>query len=394
MFATDSHLPDLFHIVEAVLVAVFGAAALWALFRLRRHLQNVTFYFVLAVLLGGALAPVMSLGMSHSTQHMMLGASRVLFAAALFVGCLEVLRITGILNRQLARKQDAERQLTENREHLQRLIMQRTEALRSEISERSKLQESLANYSQMLEKDLQAAAQAQSAMQTELPRCDYVRVAANSFARDQVNGDMFHVDLRANGDLFLMVGDAMGHGAAAGFMTVLARTALKTMNLERTPSQILSELNHLMSEQDSGVYLTAVLARISPNGRCQIAHAGHPSSIILRGHETLEYLRAGGFALGMFDLPGVEYTQQELQLNPGDRVLLYTDGVTEVRNAQGEEYGWDRLDNALRDSDPASVDNALMQVLEHVYDFCGDQPMTDDITLLLAEYTGAESAAR
>ncbi len=385
-------MSDLYHIVEAVLVAVFAAAALWALFRLREHLQNWTFYLVIVVLVGGALAPVITLGLPHHAQHVLLGTSRVMFAAALFVGCLEVLRITGILNRQLARKQDAERQLTENREHLQRLIAQRTEALRLEISERSKLQDSLANYSQLLEKDLQAAAQAQSAMQTELPNCPHVRVAANSFARDQVNGDMFHVDLRANGDLFLMVGDAMGHGAAAGFMTVLARTALKTMDLERTPAQILSELNHLMSEQDSGVYLTAVLARISPDGRCQIAHAGHPSSIILRGHETLEYLRAGGFALGMFDLPGVEYTQQELQLNPGDRVLLYTDGVTEVRNAEGEEYGWDRLDVAVRDSDPGSVDNALMQVLEHVYDFCGDQPMTDDITLLLAEYTGDSAA--
>ncbi len=386
-------MPDLFHTIEAVLVAVFGAAALWALLRLREHLQRATFYFVMAVLLAGALMPLATLVVSHNLQHIMLGISRTLFAAALFVGCLEVWRITNLLNRQLARKQDAERQLTENREHLQRLIMQRTEALRSEISERSKLQESLANYTQMLEKELQAAAQAQSAMQTELPSCQHLRVAAHSFARDQVNGDMFHVDLRPDGDLIVMVGDAMGHGAAAGFMTVLVRTALKTMNLDRSPAEILSELNRLMNEQDSGVYLTAVLARISPDGRCQIAHAGHPSSIVLRGHETLEYLRAGGFALGMFDLPSVDYTQQELHLNPDDRLLLYTDGVTEVRNAEGKEYGWDRLDDALRDSDPASVENALMQVLEHVYDFCGDQPMTDDITLLLVEYKGNAAAA-
>ena len=381
-------MPDLYHIIEAVLVAVFGAAGMWALFGLRQHLLTATFHFVIVVLVTGVSMPLVAMIAPHGLQHILLGISRVMFAAALFVGCLEVMRITGILNRQLAQTRDAERQLTENREHLQRLIMQRTEALRSEISERSRLQDSLANYSQMLEKDLQAAAQAQNAMQTELLDCPHVRLAANSFARDQVNGDMFHVDLRPDGDLLLMVGDAMGHGAAAGFMTVLARTALKTMDLERSPAQILSDLNRLMNEQDSGVYLTAVLVRISPGGRCQIAHAGHPSSLILRGHEKLEHLRAGGFALGMFDLPSVEFTQQELQLNPGDRVLLYTDGVTEVRNSRAQELGGERLDQALVAADPDSVENALMQVLENVYDFCGDQPMTDDITLLLAEYAG------
>ncbi len=386
-------MPDLYHIIEAALVAVFGAAGMWALFGLRKHLLPFTFLFVMMVLITGALMPVAALFVGHEHQHILLGVSRVLFAAALFVGCLEVMRITGILNRQLAQTRDAERQLTENREHLQRLIMQRTEALRSEISERSRLQDSLASYSQMLEKDLQAAAQAQNAMQTDLPDCPHVRMAANSFARDQVNGDMFHVDLRPDGDLLLMVGDAMGHGAAAGFMTVLARTALKTMDLERSPAQILTELNRLMNEQDSGVYLTAVLVRISPCGRCQIAHAGHPSAVILRGHERLEHLRAGGFALGMFDLPAVDFSQQDVQLNPGDRVLLYTDGVTEVRNSSAQEYGGERLDQALSAADPASVENALMQVLENVYDFCGDQPMADDITLLLAEYVGPAGRA-
>ncbi len=379
-----------------LLILVASLATLIMMLQHRRLLLRymspaVVYSYVLACLIG---AGVGSVGLYSAqdwltafTEHLR-GMVFVIFALMVSGGTYVVIRLLRHLDEQLKSREHAEQRLRHNQDNLQSLIKQRTQALRGEVLERKTLQDEMANYSRLLEKDLHAASRAQAAMQPPTPDLPFVRVAGRSFARDQVNGDLYHIAEGEDGSLLMLVGDAMGHGAAAGFMTVLVRTALRTLDANLSPSRMLAELNNLMNQQDSGVYMTAVLAKLCADGRCQVAHAGHPASLLVRREAGFEQIGTGGFALGMFDVGNYEYEQDELVMRPGDRLVLFSDGLTEARNADGQEFGLGGLKASLSAKRDAALDDVLLGSVEAMYDFSGGQEICDDVTLLIAEYRG------
>ena len=209
-----------------------------------------------------------------------------------------------------------------------------------------------------------------------------------------VGGDAF--DYAVNGDTaHLALFDAVGHGSAGGMRAVvLASIALAAYrNARRAGFDLVATYNHLdeaIRRHDPSGLITAVLAELDQeSGRLKVISAGHPGGIVLRGGKVASVLpspTALTVTLGNRRPPVVV----EEALQPGDRVLLYTDGITEARDQDGEPFGMDRLtdfaERALADDLPAAetARRLVHRILEHQQD-C----LQDDATVLLLHWLGA-----
>ena len=111
-------------------------------------------------------------------------------------------------------------------------------------------------------------------------------------------------------------------------------------------------------------------------------NAGHNPTYIIRGKNSLEELKTGGIPLGMMGLP-FPYTSKSTVINPGDRLVLYTDGVTEAMNENEEEYGEERLEQLIIENKNQTTEKIAELIIESVNHYAGALPQSDDITLVV-----------
>ena len=151
------------------------------------------------------------------------------------------------------------------------------------------------------------------------------------------------------------------------------------------PSTIASEINrHLCYLQPVAPFVTALIAQIDcDRGVLTYCNAGHFPPILVRHDGDVQLLEAGGPLLGA--LKGAEFQSGELMLEPGDTVVVYSDGVVECRNPEGEEFGLDRLIAALPRAKQQSAQGTLMMLLAVVQEFANGYPMSDDMSLTLIQ---------
>jgi len=149
-----------------------------------------------------------------------------------------------------------------------------------------------------------------------------------------------------------------------------------------SPASINESVNRLLCRNmASGRFATFCYARIEPAaGRIVYSNAGHNPPLLLRGDQSIEKLADGGMVLGIF--PDTQYEQSEVSLRPGDRLLFYTDGITEARDPEGEEYGEDRLAAAALAANGSSADAIKEAVLADVNSFTHGK-FEDDATLIV-----------
>ena len=202
----------------------------------------------------------------------------------------------------------------------------------------------------LLKQDLRTAAEVQNAM---LPKFPPIRYAAASIIYQpaaEVSGDVYDFILNREGELGVFVGDATGHGVAAALITMMIHLGLDTIRRDLPTDEILRRLNRLLAARATGRSVSAVMFRITQAGRLTITHAAHPTVIVIpaRGGPFREFTQAG-CALGHFADEPVPYEEESVQLQPGDRVLAYTDGVVEWRNAEGEPFHGGRHSPGVQD---------------------------------------------
>ncbi|MEU4216409.1 PP2C family protein-serine/threonine phosphatase [Actinoplanes sp. NPDC026623] len=192
-----------------------------------------------------------------------------------------------------------------------------------------------------------------------------------------------------DGTAFMVICDTTGHGLRAGIGTAVALSAMRTARTDREGLYMTARaVDAAFTEQFTDArFATAVLMELDlPTGRLRYVNAGHHPPIILRDGKPAGRLDAGRrLPLGIDD---AELTVGEVMLQPGDRILAYTDGVTEARDTHGELFGEERLlDLAARhtlagQSAPETLRRLSHAVLAHL-----DGPPPDDATLLLAEWS-------
>ncbi|MYX15551.1 SpoIIE family protein phosphatase [Streptomyces sp. SID8374] len=231
---------------------------------------------------------------------------------------------------------------------------------------------------------------------SQLPVTDQWDLSASYAVGDpmlDVGGDFYDAVPRPDGSIALLIGDVCGRGAEAAALTGLARHTLRTLLEEGTdPGTALSRLNRALRQERASRFLTAVVATLTPqaDGTALLStcSAGHPPPLVLRSDGTVSEVLSGGLLLGVLD--HVSYDSHEERLGPDDTLVLFTDGLTESREAGGtffESVLPARL-AALRGRDAAHIAESLAQQAELFRD-----SGQDDIALLVARWTGVPPGA-
>jgi sigma-B regulation protein RsbU (phosphoserine phosphatase) len=183
------------------------------------------------------------------------------------------------------------------------------------------------------------------------------------------------------------VADIAGKGLPAALLMSNLQAAVRAFALDAAaPSAICASVNRLLCKNmASGRFATFCYARIDPaSGRVDYANAGHNPPLLVRRNGTSETLTKGGMVLGVF--PDTKYDQAQVPIAPGDRLVFYTDGITEARNAEGDEYGDERLLAAAIAARAQPAEAIKTALLDDVNGFTGGR-FEDDATLIVVAIT-------
>jgi len=189
--------------------------------------------------------------------------------------------------------------------------------------------------------------------------------------------------------LGLFIADVSGHGVPAALIASMVKmAAISQRDHAENPAQILSAMNRALCGNTQGQYVTAAYAWIDgAKKEVRYAAAGHPSMLLLRDGAVRE-IAENGLLLAAVD--GIVYTEKTMTLLPGDRFLLYTDGLVEARNQAGEMFGEASLSAAFAQSAGLSPSDAVNEIVAKVQGWARSQD--DDLTVLVCDYRGLEPA--
>jgi len=221
-----------------------------------------------------------------------------------------------------------------------------------------------------------------------LLRYEDFEIASEIFAVRHLPGDFFTVD-EINDGVILALGDICGKGLAAGMWTThlvgLVRThTARTSNADAIVAGVNRDVCHTSAV---GPLASLFLARLNPiTGILEYCSAGHPPAFLLRADGTLESLSKGGLLLGV--LEDADYSSGQVELLAGDVLLVYSDGINESVDKQGDEFGYTRLVKQLRRAPKSSADSVLFSVLGAVQDFAAMRPLIDDMSLVVVRRNG------
>jgi len=218
----------------------------------------------------------------------------------------------------------------------------------------------------------------QRLMTVTVPDVPYAKVNAVSYACKDIGGDFFDLVFTAGG-LSLIVADVSGKGVSAAVVASILQGMLYS-HLARDSSlpEMIAAVNRFLCDKVGGQkYATLVIARLLENGELDLINCGHVPPLLVSG-DSITTVEDGNLPVGL--VPAVEFQSTRVQLNPGDRLLLVTDGVTEAENAEGEFFGMERLEQCCKDGF-AAIEQAVTI-------FRGDTALTDDCTITEMIYRG------
>lgn len=215
-------------------------------------------------------------------------------------------------------------------------------------------------------------------------------IHAAMYPARQVGGDFYDFFMLDEDRVCFLVGDVSGKGVPAALFMVKAQTCIKGMALMGlSPSKILERANDILNERNEERFFVTVWLGILNvrTGVLEYANAGHNPPFFCRKNGKYEELHCiPNFVVAM--MPEIEYEPESVTMEPGDKIFIYTDGVTDTRNSDNVFYGADRLRKFLdyrRDDD---VRNMLAGIRQNVLDFKGAAAPFDDLTMLILEYRG------
>lgn len=217
-----------------------------------------------------------------------------------------------------------------------------------------------------------------------------VSTSGVSYSAEKIGGDCYDYLTFADGSLGLFIADVAGHGVAAALYMAAAKGALQA-EAQRTsdPADLLTNTNEVLAQSfdRAELFATAFLVRVAEGGReWSYAGAGHPPALRFCSDGRLEALESSGTALGMF--PNASYETRSLTMDVADRLLLFTDGLIEARNAHGEMYGMERLIQVARRASECDAREWRQRLIDDLEHFSDHRGVADDVTLIVAHPNG------
>jgi sigma-B regulation protein RsbU (phosphoserine phosphatase) len=260
-----------------------------------------------------------------------------------------------------------------------------------------------------LRRDLEAAAKVQrSLLPSHTPRFENYEFAWRYEPCEQLGGDNLNVMALSEDQIGFYVLDVSGHGVQAAMMSVAVNHLLEPSqedtsvvnrpNRHRqsenepaffaaTPRDVAERLNrHFTFDLAVAQYFTIFYGVLNRTERtCRYVSTGHPASILLTAGGEVKVLESNGLPIGIFQPgePGYEpFQEHAIELNPGDRLCIYSDGIVELRNKAHKEFGLDRLSQLLRDGRQKSLDQCLEGVFAATTEWRDGGPLCDDLSAL------------
>ncbi len=255
-------------------------------------------------------------------------------------------------------------------------------------------QENMIKEQERIVKELSTARQIQKSVLPHIfppfpDRAEIDLFATMDPAKD-VGGDFYDFYFIDEDHLCLVIADVSGKGIPAALFMMLSKRILEDLaRQEPTPSTILEKTNDLLCDNNQAeMFVTVWLGILEiSTGKLTAANAGHEFPAICKKGGSFElYKDTHGFVVG--GMEGVHYKGYDLQLNPGDKLFVYTDGVPEATDGSGEMFGTDRMITALRSCTDNTPEEILQGVKSAVDSFVGDAEQFDDLTMMCLEYKG------
>jgi phosphoserine phosphatase RsbU/P len=236
-----------------------------------------------------------------------------------------------------------------------------------------------------VQQDLDAARNIQrSLLPKSMPHIPGFSIEGRSSACYEVGGDYMDTVVLPDGSQLFVVADVAGKGLASAIIATGFRSAFRSL---ASQPMLLAEMVERLGQQhwDEGVearrrYVTAIFLRLRPElNKLEIVNAGHNPALIALPDGEVTRIKASGTPLGM--IPGMSYSAESSTFPPGSRVLLYTDGLTEVFNGD-DEFGCDRLSDTFRDASAVDAAANLATLWEALNSYSDNAPQTDDMTAI------------
>jgi sigma-B regulation protein RsbU (phosphoserine phosphatase) len=242
---------------------------------------------------------------------------------------------------------------------------------------------------QRLEQEINIARDIQQAL---LPRDfrEYPHLAVTGFNLPclSVGGDYFDVFPLSDGRTAFLIADVSGKGLGAALLTTMLQGALSGMTLGTDPALVFNHVNRfLCAHSQVGRYATMFFGTLDEEGHLEFINAGHPSPILIRRGVAEEAFSEGSYPVGL--VPEAQYTAVCLKLEPGDTLVLFSDGVTEAADPDEQLFGVTRLKQLLTGQLECPLEHIQKCVLEAVENFARGAHQADDLTLLIVRYRAA-----
>jgi sigma-B regulation protein RsbU (phosphoserine phosphatase) len=206
----------------------------------------------------------------------------------------------------------------------------------------------------------------------------------------EVGGDLYDFFLLGEDHFFFLIGDVSGKGVPAALFMAVAKTLLNRLAEKCTdPSLVLAQVNkELCRENESSMFVTLFCGLLNfKTGDLLFSNAGHNPPLMIRSGQRVEWLKVPeGFVLG--GMEDAIYRTERILMDRGDRILLYTDGVTEAMNREKAFYSEKRLMSEVERGKSGSVEGLVEVVLRSVKKFTEGESLSDDITLLALQFNG------
>lgn len=200
-----------------------------------------------------------------------------------------------------------------------------------------------------------------------------------------IGGDYFDVFALDEERTAFLIADVAGKGLGAALLATMLRGALLGMTIGSDPAGVTAHINQFLCEHpEVDRYATMFLGVVSKDGQVAYVNAGHPPPLLIRGDKISEPFTEGSFPVGM--MADAKYTAARVQLQPGDTLVLYSDGVTETANPEQQLFGVGGLQQAIDGKCDAPLEHIQSHVLRSVDGFARGSAQADDITLMLLRY--------
>lgn len=232
------------------------------------------------------------------------------------------------------------------------------------------------------QQELNIAARIQQRLITvKIPDCPYAKISAKSIACKDVGGDFFDV-VTTDDSLYFVVADVCGKGITAALLASILQGMTYSHFVQKTPiEQIVKSSNRFLCEKQlEEKYATLALAKLSSTGLLDLVVCGHVPPLLIRQGSSVSEIENSNMPVGLFDF--ATYTGTQVQLQPGDRIILVSDGITEAEGPDGEFYGTERLKEAALSADTEAIFGSVLR-------FAANVPLGDDCSVFELTYTGA-----